>query len=78
MDKTILKFIRKTMGYSQKRLGKEMGYTACYVNYIENGVRNVSKTYEQKFKQVLGLDEEDIMFYKMVYCKSQKNEMGAE
>lgn len=69
MNKEDVKLIRKLMGLTQYELANQLGYSKCYVGYVEQGLRPVTKKLINKIRNVYGLDAADLSGYKILTNK---------
>ncbi|MDO7487021.1 helix-turn-helix transcriptional regulator [Peribacillus frigoritolerans] len=72
MNKELAKFIRNILGLTQEQFGKKLGYSKVYVTYVETGLRDVSRKYESKIKEVFDISTEDMIMYEAMLVKTNK------
>lgn len=59
MDPKVIKFIRRSCGITQERLGETLGYTGSMVSYIELGKKPMSEDAIKRFRNEFGSDYVD-------------------
>lgn len=62
MDSKKIKLIRKSKGYTQAKVAKELGISLSHYKSIENGFRNVTLINAWKISKIFDKSIEDIFF----------------
>ncbi len=56
-----IKFLRLTLGLSQKQVAKKVGVPRAYISHLENGWRNPSDRERAALARVLGCTPEQLL-----------------
>ena len=55
-----IKFLRRSLGLTQQRLGNKVGITQQYLSYFENGIIPTSEHLKERIAKALGVTRDEI------------------
>jgi transcriptional regulator with XRE-family HTH domain len=69
LDKEFIKFLRLLFNHTQQSFSETIGFSKVTVASVERGVRTVTKSYEKAVLNGLGIQEEELYMYRMIFTK---------
>lgn len=66
MDKEEVKIIRKLLNKTQYQFAKELGYSKCYIGYVEQGLRPVTVKLKKRIVDKYNFNVADLQAYKLI------------
>lgn len=69
MNKEDVRLIRKLLGVTQSEFASQLGYSKCYIGYVEQGLRPITKKLLNKISNIYGIENADLSAYKILTNK---------
>ncbi|HEU4963641.1 MAG TPA: helix-turn-helix transcriptional regulator [Bacilli bacterium] len=68
MQATFIKWLRQEHGLTRKEMAGRTGYSASYIEKVEQGYARIHAGIERKFMQALGISEQQALILKLRYA----------